>query len=198
MAGTLSGEELARISDSSVDGLIEQIAHYPMGTVVSLSENGCYKLLRFPEQENAAMFLVSRLYTDAVFNNDIRAIQLIISRIDGGLPKDTEVDSFQTQFGDCLNEVMNFTSSEMIVVHPSDSVMMALCKSLYALATQDIYWDYERKKPCRPSTQRKQERDAAMRMILERVGGRKTLLAKQEVQVEILDADWIKNLPEST
>lgn len=169
-----------------------------MDQVVSLSENGCYKLIRFPQNENAAMFLISRLFTDAVFNNDIRAIQLIINRIDGGLPKDCEVANFQTQFGDCLNEVLNFSDSQMCKVYPSDSVMMALCKSLFVIATQDIYWDYERKRPCKPSTQRKQERDAAMRMILERVGGRKTLLAKQAETVSVSDADWIKNLPENT
>lgn len=171
-----------------------------MGDVVSMSENGVFKMIRYPAtSETAAMYLVARLVTDAVFNNDIRAIQLIVNRIDGGLPKDSEVDSFQTQFGDCLNEIMGYENAESMKLTPDDTVMMAICKSLYALATQNIYWDYNKGRPInRPSTDRKQERDTAMRMILERVGGRKTLLAKPVEHQEIKDADWILELEEST
>lgn len=189
-----------RTSERTVDDLIEGMAHLSLGETVSISEDGLFKMIRFPnDNENAAMFLVARLMTDAVFNNDIRAIQLIINRIDGGLPKDVEIDSFQTQFGDCLNSVMRMTDARQLVLSPDDTVMMALCKSLYALATQNIYWDYDRNKPIRrPSTDKKQERDTAMRMILERVGGRKTLLSKPPEQHTIEDADWIKELSEFT
>lgn len=147
---------------------------------------------------NAAEYLVSRLFTDAVFSQDIRSIQLIINRVDGGLPKDTEVADYNTQFGDCLNEVMSMTNSERLKVVPDDTVMMALCKSLYQLATQDIYWDAEKLKRRRPSDSQKKERDAALRMVLERSGGRKTLSAntKEKECVEI--ADWISALPEVT
>jgi hypothetical protein len=47
----------------------------------------------------------------------------------------------------------------------------------------------------RPSTDRKQERDAALRMVLERTGGRKTMVAASEVREEVEDADWISALP---
>lgn len=144
---------------------------------------------------NAATYLVCRLFTDAIFSEDIRAIQLIINRVDGGLPKDVEVDDYQTQFSDCLNEIMSVSDGSQLKVLPDDTVMMALCKALYALATQDIYWDPKRGQMRRPSTDRKQERDAAMRMVLERTGGRKTLVAKHEVKDEIEDADWIAALP---
>lgn len=144
---------------------------------------------------NAAEYLVCRMFTDAIFSQDIRAIQLIINRVDGGLPKDVEVDDYQTQFSDCINHVMAMTSGEQLKLLPDDTVMMALCKSLYALATQDIYWDDERGRMRRPSTDKKQERDAALRMVLERAGGRKTLVATHEVREEIEDADWVASLP---
>ena len=146
-------------------------------------------------EQNAAAYLVSRMFTDAIFSNDIRTIQLIINRIDGGLPKDVEVDEYQTQFSDCLNKIMAMTDGEQLKLKPDDTVMMGLCKSLYALATQDIYWDPERGRLRRPSTDKKQERDAALRMILERTGGRKTLVAKTEQSEQIEDADWIGSLP---
>lgn len=148
-----------------------------------------------PGTKNAAAYLVCRLFTDAIFSNDIRAIQLIINRVDGGLPRDVEIDDYQTQFSDCLNEVMSMESGEQMRLKPDDTVMMGLCKSLYALATQDIYWDEERGRMRRPSTDRKQERDVALRMVLERTGGRKTLVATREVREEIEDADWVSALP---
>lgn len=144
---------------------------------------------------NASMYLVCRLFTDAIFSNDIRAIQLIINRIDGGLPKDTEVGYYQTKFSDCLRQVMSMTSGEQMRLAPTDTVMMALCKSLYALSVQDIYWDEKRGRMRRPSTDKKQERDAALRMVLERIGGRKTLVAVSEVREEMEDAEWIASLP---
>lgn len=167
-----------------------------MGEVVTISE-GKRARIGFPttNKENAAMYLVCRLFTDAVFNQDIRSIQLIINRIDGGLPKDTEVNSFKTEFGDCLNEVMQMESGVQLKVMPEDTVMMALCKSLYSLAVQDIYWDEDKGRPCRPSVDKKQERDNALRMVLERTGGRKTIATVPQEIEEVEEADWIKSLP---
>jgi hypothetical protein len=144
---------------------------------------------------NAATYLVCRMFTDAIFSQDIRAIQLIINRIDGGLPKDVEVDDYQTQFSDCLNAIMARPVGDQLKLVPDDTVMMALCKSLYALSVQDIYWDSDRGAFRRPSTDKKQERDAALRMVLERTGGRKTLVTAHAEREAVEDADWISALP---
>jgi hypothetical protein len=152
-----------------------------------------------PGSANAATYLVCRLLTDAIFSNDIRAIQLVISRVDGGLPKDTEVDLYQTQFSDCLEQVMNMTTKAQLSVRPDDTVMMGICKSLYALAVQDIYWDARRQVlRKRPPTDLKNERDAALRIILERLGGRKTLMENRQMREAMEDADWIAELPSGT
>lgn len=145
---------------------------------------------------NAATYLVCRLLTDAIFSSDIRAIQLVVNRIDGGLPKDVEMQDYQTQFSDCMEQVMHMTRRDQLKLLPEDTVMMGLCKSLYALATQDIYWDERRGRlRRRPPTDLKQERDAAMRMILERLGGRKTLVATHGDREDVEMADWIMELP---
>lgn len=180
-----------------VDLQIARMADARLGDVVFAAEGGRRGI--GPDShagtENAAMFLVCRLLTDAIFSNDIRAIQLVVNRIDGGLPKDVEMDGYRTRFSDCLAVVMSMTRSEQLVLHPDDTVMMGLCKSLYALAVQDIYWDAERGRMRRPSTDRKQERDAAMRIILERLGGRKTMVAEGAQAEEVEAADWIAALP---
>lgn len=145
---------------------------------------------------NAAMYLVCRLLTDAIFSSDIRAIQLIVNRIDGSLPKDVEMDAYQTRFSDCMEQVMHMTRRDQLKLLPEDTVMMGLCKSLYALAVQDIYWDERRgRMRKRPPTDLKQERDSAMRMILERLGGRKTLVSSSVEREDVVIADWINALP---
>lgn len=173
-----------------------------MADVVTLAEGRDGKI-GFPYgSRNAARFLVSRLFTDAVFNQDIRAIQLIINRIDGGLPKDTEVDSYQTMFGDCLAKVMETTDGTQLKVLPDDTVMMALCKSLYSMAVEDIYVRWDDHKDCfvkhNPTDAQKKERDAALRMVLERTGGRKTMSATAVEKEEIELAPWVARLQEST
>ena len=167
-----------------------------MSDVVSMSEGMRPRIGPDSHSDHsAATYLVCRLFTDAIFSEDIRAIQLIINRVDGGLPKDVEVDDYQTRFSDCLNRIMETTDGSQLKVTPDDTVMSALCKALYALATQDIYWDAERGRMRRPSTDRKNERDAALRMVLERTGGRKTLVAAGRERDAVEAADWISALP---
>lgn len=167
-----------------------------MSEVVTISE-GIHPQMGFPRGEtNATKFLVGRLFTDAVFNQDIRAIQLIINRIDGGLPKDTELDNYQTMFGDCLKDVMAIKDGTQLKVMPQDTVMMAMCKALYATSVEDIYWDPVKKRKRKPTDAEKKERDAALRIVLERTGGRKTLSTKTEEKEQLGVASWIAQLEE--
>lgn len=189
--------DLIRRNDATVDESIARLANERIGDVVSIAEGNRF-MIGMATAQNAADYLVSRLFTDAVFSNDIRSIQLIINRIDGGLPKDVDVARYQTEFGDCLNAIMKMTNDEQTKVVPEDTVMMALCKSLYYIATQDIFWDHDKLRKKNPSDSVKKERDAALRMVLERTGGRKTLA---EIPVEHEDveiAPWIAELPEIT
>lgn len=182
---------------ATVDEKIEELSHRRLGDVVRVSENNVGRI--GPDSRsaaNAAEYLVARLYTDAIFSCDIRAIQLIVDRIDGGLPKDVEIGLYRTQFSDCLNEILAMRVDDRMVPLPDDTVMMALGKALYAVAVQDIYLDRrtgERRERAR--TDLKQERDVALRMILERTGGRRTLTSVSQVHEEIEDADWINALP---
>lgn len=185
------------ISRLTVDEQIEYLSKRRLSEVVMVSEGNTPRI--GPDSrnaKNAAAFLVCRLFTDAIFSNDIRAIQLIINRIDGGLPKDTEVGVYRTLFSDCMNEVLLMPLDDRFKPLPDDTVMLALCKSLYAIAVQDVYWDPRRmERRRRAPTDLKQERDAAMRMILDRIGGRRTLTVESTVQEEIGEADWISSLP---
>lgn len=173
------------------------MAHSQMGQVVYTSEHGNPRINS--SEATARSHLVSQMFTDAVFNQDIRVIQTIINRVDGGLPKDTDVDEYQTLFGDCMNEVLAMTSGNQLKVMPDDTVMMALCKSLYDIATTDIYhelksdkWGNKWSKKITPSTEKKNARDSALRLVLERAGGRKTATPTPPKRLDKVGvADWI-------
>ena len=200
--GTSSGQALTirRTSGLTVDEQIASMANERLCDVVMGSEGMRPSIGPDSRSEaSAATYLVCRLLTDAIFSQDIRAIQLIVNRIDGGLPKDVEMADYRTQFSDCLVNVMAMTSSDQLRLKPDDTVMMGLCKSLYAMAVQDIYWDQKRERVRRrPPTDLKQERDAALRMILDRLGGRKTLVEAHGERDDIEVADWIPVLPSSS
>lgn len=171
-----------------------------MAQVVHKNEWGNPRIGDISDDPNAKSYLVAQMFTDAVFNQDIRVISTIINRIDGGLPKDSEVDNYQTLFGDCMNEVLSLTSGEQLKVLPSDTVMMALCKSLFDIATTDIYHEVKSDKNgnkwsrrVNPSTERKQARDSALRLVLERAGGRKTSTPTPPPNLGRVEvADWIR------
>ena len=53
-----------------------------MGRVVMISEHMNPQVrIPYSGSENAAMHLVARLFTDAVFNQDVRSISTIIQRV---------------------------------------------------------------------------------------------------------------------
>ncbi len=173
-----------------------------MADVVIIAE-GRHPRIKWPHESNtsinATKFLVSRMFTDAIFNGDIRVIQTIVNRIDGGLPKDVDIEEARTLFGDCVNCILESPIDERIKVHPDDSVLMAMAKALYAEAVKDIYWNHELNKPVKkPTTEDKQSRDAALRMILERSQGRRTITSKEKQLENIEVAGWIKSLKDGS
>lgn len=198
-----SNNELATVSQGVLDDKILQMSKRPMKDVVVILENGAPRM-GFPGYESKhADLVVSTLFTNAVFDQDIYAIQTIIGRIDGGIPKDVDLATYQTEFGDCLQTVLQMPLDRQAKVEPDDTVMEALCKSLVDLASTDIYTKYDKvddgyggtrfapvgKK--KPNAQEKKEHDAALRMILERTGGRKTAPIKPIEEERIGLAPWI-------
>lgn len=178
----------------TLDELIEKMAGMRLGDVVGIAENGRRHIWWFESNgvNSSAQYMVARLYTDAIFNNDLRCIQTIINRIDGGLPKDTEVANFRTSFADAVDELLAMPTELQHKPQPDDTVMMVLAKSLYDIAVEDIYWDEEKERIKKPSDTKKQQRDNAMRMLLERAGGRKTKIEIKEEEDQVQLAPWIQ------
>lgn len=137
------------------------------------------------------------MFTDAIFAQDIRTIELIINRIDGGNPRDDQMSSLQTLFGDTINRILEIENPVDLRVTPDDTVMDALCKSLYDLAVQDIYHEEDEEgnvKSKRPSAETKKSHEAALRIVIERSQGRKSTPTLVEELPEIQEADWLLSL----
>lgn len=167
-----------------------------MGEAVRIADGG-HPVIGIPygfNESTATTYLVCRLFTDAVFNSDVYAIQTIVNRIDGTPPADVDADEYRTLFGDCLQNILDANETDKLKVFPEDTVMDALCKSLYDKAVRDIY-HREDGRPVKPSAEVKRERDAAMRLILERVGGRRTRTGTVREKLEVEAAGWIAELP---
>ena len=151
--------------------------------------------------KTAGQHLISRMFTDAIFAQDIRTIEVIINRIDGGNPRDDQMSSLQTLFGDAINRILEIEDPRELKVTPDDSVMDALCKSLYDLAAQDIYHEEDEEgniKNKRPSAETKKSHEAALRIVIERSQGRKTTPTLVEELPEIKKADWLLSLDSSS
>lgn len=191
---------IVETSARSLDEQILEMARSKMGQVVRMADT--VPRAEFPTGARcAAQHLVSRMFTDAIFSQDIRTIEVIINRIDGGNPRDDQMSSLQTLFGDAINRILEIEDPRELKVTPDDSVMDALCKSLYDLAAQDIYHEEDDDgniKNKRPSAEVKKSHEAALRIVIERSQGRKTTPTLVEDIPEICEADWLLSLESPT
>ena len=187
---------IAATNERSLDDQILEMARSRMGQVVRMADT--VPRAEFPTGARcAAQHLVSRMFTDAIFSQDIRTIEVIINRIDGSNPRDDQMSSLQTLFGDAINRILEIEDPQELKVTPDDTVMDALCKSLYDLAAQDIYHEEDDEgniKNKRPSAEVKKSHEAALRIVIERSQGRKTTPTLVEDVPEIGEADWLLSL----
>ena len=187
---------IAATNERSLDDQILEMARSKMGQVVRMADT--VPRAEFPTGARcAAQHLVSRMFTDAIFSQDIRTIEVIINRIDGSNPRDDQMSSLQTLFGDAINRILEIEDPQELKVTPDDTVMDALCKSLYDLAAQDIYHEEDDEgniKDKRPSAEVKKSHEAALRIVIERSQGRKTTPTLVEDIPEIGEADWLLSL----
>jgi hypothetical protein len=179
---------IAATSARSLDEQILEMARSKMGQVVRMADT--VPRAEFPTGARcAAQHLVSRMFTDAIFSQDIRTIEVIINRIDGGNPRDDQMSSLQTLFGDAINRILEIEDPRELKVTPDDSVMDALYHE------EDEDGNIKTK---RPSAETKKSHEAALRIVIERSQGRKTTPTLVEELPEIKKADWLLSLDSSS
>jgi hypothetical protein len=132
-------------------------------------------------------FFICRLIMDATEGQDIRVIKQLIARLDGAAPKDTEMEHYQTRLADVLEEILDYTDNKQLSIDPLDSPLMAIGKTIAYIAL----------KPAKKgSTESKNCKDAAVGIILDRCGGRRTTPLKGDLVIEYEEPDWLTESPQ--
>lgn len=153
------------------------------GELIQLAE-------RAPDAES---WWVANKFIDGILCEDIRTIKQIVSRIDGTAPADIDIKKYQTAFGDALREVFAIQDeADLVNIYGNESVMIAIAKTVFKISS----WrgKFNGKKFIQLSSDKKAEKDQAVAMIYERIGGRKTTPRKTDV-AKFVSPDWM-GLPE--
>lgn len=154
--------------------------------------------LRDTATNNRAVFLAHTVF-DACVGPDIGLIAEMVKRIDGANPNTDDVDISSRTYADALEDVLDYETVERLittddgiktfrdmnfVIAPEDPVIIALAKATVYVAVM----------PAKNATARK-DRQRAVQMILDRIGGQKTRPERMQETVEYVAPEWL-GLPE--
>lgn len=147
-----------------------------MGEIVQLREKAT----------NARTFFACSMIFNAVFDLDIGCINQIAIRIDGTIPLEGERDSCANLIGDAIEDVMSYENMSDMNVNASDIAVIALAKAMIYIAIQPIGKNISLKK----------DREKALDIVLNRIGGRKSEPTKEDHVLTYVEPDWMKGLPD--
>lgn len=130
-------------------------------------------------------YVACRTIINAVSDLDIGLINIIIRRVDGGIPKADEIEDYANYFGQALEDVLEMPPSERFIMDlDKDYGIVALAKAVVMAAIQ----------PAGHNISKRKDRQLAADMLFSRTGGLKNEPQKIQTNIEIRDADWA--LPE--
>ncbi len=149
--------DLARLGSSldTIDNMLYKRAiNCSLGEIVTRRESS----------ENVRSYLVDTMIIDAIMGLDIELIDKLVHRIDGSVPKEDSYDKYANLFGRALDLVLDMKVDEQVTISPTDNVLIAMAKAaVYVALTTPSN-----------SVQKMKQKHAAIDMVLDRTGGRKT------------------------
>lgn len=140
---------------------------------------------RRESSENARSYLVDTLIIDAIMGHDIELIDKLVHRIDGAVPKEDKYDQYANLFGRALDHVLDLPLDDQLTIAPTDNVLIALAKTTVFIALTS---------PSN-SVQKMKQKHAAVDMVFDRTGGRKTEPRMIEAVTTYKKPSWM-TLPE--
>lgn len=136
---------------------------------------------RRESSENARNYLVDSLIIDAVFGQDIELIDKIVHRIDGLTPKESNYDQYANLFGHAIDTVLEYKYSEQMTLNPDDPMLIAMAKvTVYIALTAPSN-----------NVQKMKQKHAAIDMVFDRVGGKKSEPRMLETVTQYKDPSWM-------
>lgn len=132
-------------------------------------------------------YWLSHTIRDAIALMDIRQIQTVIQRLDGGVPTKENRDKYANYLGSFLEDVSKLPVYETKQLRLEDPVYLCLAKAIYHISLMN---------PQNPQQQR--DKNTATEIIFDRCGGRVSEPVKELVDVTYTQPKWMKkSLPES-
>ena len=102
-----------------------------------------------------------------------------MKRIDGLVPAEEDRTDYANIFGEALDEVLSYESADLINLHATDPVIIAMAKVIVFKATLLTG----------SNTQARKDRNKAAQIIFERCGGRKTEATRPLLETSYVEPD---------
>lgn len=135
------------------------------------------------KSQDVRTYTAARIIVEAIEDLDIGLIGTIIKRVDGGIPKAEERESYANLVGNAIDDVLDMPKDEQeFLDFEKDSGIICLAKAIVLCAIQRVG----------NNVSRKRDRQIAADILLSRTGGLKTEPRKLTAEVVIEDADWAK------
>ena len=138
-------------------------------------------MLKCERAANAKSYAVASMIRNAVFEQDVELIKTLVTRVDGLVPAEGDREIYANILGDAIEDVLTYTSADMMKVVPEDPPIIAMAKVVVYVATQ----------PAGSNNTRRRERNLAAQMLTERTGGRKVQPAKPLLETKYVEPDWM-------
>lgn len=120
--------------------------------------------------KNARTFVTCDLLLNAIGERDVGLINLIVKRVDGGVPKSDERKSFANLVGDAIDDVLDGPADERNNIDlQNDSGIIALAKAIVLASIE----------PVGKNVSKRKDRQMAAEILLNRTGGMKTEPVKE-------------------
>jgi len=132
----------------------------------------------------ARAYTVNSMVFNAVIDQDVDLIETIVKRIDGLVPAEEDRTDYANIFGEALDEVLSYESADLINLHATDPVIIAMAKVIVFKATLLTG----------SNTQARKDRNKAAQIIFERCGGRKTEATRPLLETSYVEPDWMSGL----
>lgn len=135
---------------------------------------------------NTRTWTACHLIIEAICEQDVGLMKLIIQRIDGGIPQANERDKFANIIGNAIDQVLDQPLCERTQLDFSnDSGIIAMAKAICLAATTTVGNNVAKRK----------DRQMAAEILLNRTGGMKSEPVKDSDKKVYVDPSWALNAP---
>lgn len=175
---------LMKIPTAEVDWTLDDKLHnIVLGMTIGDLNNYCEETLTCSTEK----YWLSHTIRNAIATMDIKAMQTIAQRLDGGIPEKKNRNKYANYIGSFLEDVLKLPIDEVRILRYEDPVYMAIAKAIVHISLQAA-----------TDSQAQRDKNIATEMIFDRCAGRVLEPVKDQVTPKYIEPKWMQQgLPES-